>query len=251
MNPKQRRTKILEVVARDGEATVEALSARFEVSPETIRRDLAQLATSGALQKVHGGARRARLHAEGSFQQRLSEHPDAKAAIARKLAALVDPGETLFIDTGTTTLSCAEQLAAIPGLTVITNSVRIAEVLGRGAGQARVWLLGGGFAADNAQTVGPMVIEQIARFRADHAVLAVSAVDPASGAMDADFDEAQVARAMIAHATNVVVVAQGAKLGRKAAFRVCRLEDIDVLVCDDMPGDAFRAALAAAQVELA
>jgi DeoR/GlpR family transcriptional regulator of sugar metabolism len=250
MKPRQRQSRILDLVARDGEATVESLCAAFGVSAETIRRDLAQLATSGALQKVHGGARRLRLHADASFQERLAEDADAKRLIARKLAQMIGPGDTLFMDTGTTTLICAEALANVAGLTVITNSVRIAQVMARGDHPARVFLLGGAYTPDNAETAGPMVLEQVARFQADHAVLAVAAIDAVAGAMDSDFDEAQSARAMMANATNTIVVAQAAKLGRKAAFRICRLDEIDVLVCEDVPGDAFRAALDAAGVEV-
>lgn len=250
MKPRQRQTGILEVVERDGEATVEALVAAFGVSAETIRRDLAQLAESGALQKVHGGARRMRLHAEGSFDERMSQQAAAKAAIAAKLRDIVAPGETCFLDTGTTTLACAQVMAELPGLTVITNSARIAQVLTRGDGQPRVYLLGGSYAAGNGETVGPMAIEQIAQFRADHAVIGAAAIDAGAGPMDADFDEAAVARAMCAHARQIVVVADAEKIGRRAAHRICRLDEVDVLVCNETPGDAFCAALAAAGVTL-
>jgi DeoR family glycerol-3-phosphate regulon repressor len=250
MKPKQRQSHILDVVAREGEATVDALAEEFGVSAETIRRDLAQLATSGALQKVHGGARRLRLHAEGSFQERMSEDAAAKQVIAEKLVTVIEPGDTLFMDTGTTTLFCAEALAETERLTVITNSIRVAQALSRGAGRARVFLLGGSYGADNAQTSGPIALDQIERFQADHAVLSVAAVDPVAGAADADIDEAQIARRMMANATNLIIVAQAAKLGRKAAHKVCRLDEIDMLVCDTMPGDAFRAALDAAHVEI-
>jgi DeoR family glycerol-3-phosphate regulon repressor len=170
--------------------------------------------------------------------------------IAQKLAKMIAPGDTLFMDTGTTTLFCADALVNVPQLTVITNSVRIAQVMARGEHPARVFLLGGAYSSDNAETAGPMVLEQVARFQADHAVLAVAAIDAVSGATDSDFDEAQTARAMMANATNTIVVAQAAKLGRKAAFRICMLQEIDVLVCDDLPGDAFHAALDAAGVEV-
>jgi len=250
MKPKLRQSRIMDVVAREGGATVDALAEEFGVSAETIRRDLAQLAMSGALQKVHGGARRLRLHAEGSFQERMGEDAAAKQVIAQKLAALVEPGDTLFIDTGTTTLFCAEALADVERLTVITNSFRVAETLSRGAGRARVYLLGGEYAADNAQTTGVLALDQIDRFQADHAVLAVAALDPAVGAANGDFDEAQIARRMMANAAHVIVVAQAAKLGRKAAHRICRLEEIDMLVCDAVPDEAFRAALDAARVEI-
>lgn len=248
MKPKQRQVGILGVIAEAGEASVEALARRFDVSAETIRRDLAHLAETGALQKVHGGARRLRLHAEGKYRERMAQDAEAKAVIARKLAALVAPGDTLFMDTGTTTVACAEALLAVPGLTVITNALRVAQVLGQG--DARVFLLGGAYGQDNAQTLGPMAIDQIDRFQADHAVLTVSALDVAAGAMDSDPDEAQVSRAMRARARTTVVVASAAKLGRAAAFRVCRLDEIDVLVCEEAPPDAFVAALRAAGVEL-
>jgi len=249
VKPRQRQSRILDVVARDGEATVEALAASFDVSAETIRRDLATLAETGVLQKVHGGARRTRLYAEGSFQERMAEHAAAKAVIAEKLAALMEPGDTLFMDTGTTTLFAAEALVRVPRLTIITNSLRIAQVMGR-AEAGKVFLLGGHLSPDNAETLGQMSIESISRFQADYAVIGPAALDASVGAMNADHDEAQIARAMCDNARNRIVLAHGAKLGRKAAHRICRLDEIDVLICDERPGDAFAAALAAAHVDL-
>ncbi len=249
MKPAQRQGRILEVVGLRGETTVEALAEEFRVSAETIRRDLARLAGSGALMKVHGGARRMRLHSESSFQDRMEDHAEAKAVIARKLAALVVPGDTLFMDTGTTTLACAEVLAGHQRLTVVTNSLRIAQVLGKTDSHV-VYLLGGRFSSDNSQTAGAMALESVGQFQADHAILTVSALDREVGAMDADFDEAQVAREMIRHARNTIVLAHLEKLDRRAAFRVCRLDEIDVLVCDQRPDEAFAEALAARKVEV-
>jgi DeoR family glycerol-3-phosphate regulon repressor len=249
VKPRDRQTKILEIVAREGAAAVEALAAAFDVSVETIRRDLADLASTGALHKVRGGARRIRLATEGSFEERRFEAAEAKAAIARTLAGIVEPGDTLFMDTGTTTLACAEELAPGEGLTVITNSFLIAQRLGA-TGRHRVHVLGGTWAAANGETVGPHAIEQIGRFQADHAVLGVAAVDAEAGAMDADFDEAQVARAMIDRARHVIVLAHGEKFGRRAAYRVCRLDQIDVLVSDRAPDGPLAAALAEAGVEV-
>lgn len=249
MTPKQRRTEIAEMVGRTGQITVEALASAFNVSLETIRRDLGKLAETGALQKIHGGAKPLRLHAEGSFDERMAEDAGAKMAIAQKLALLIQPGETIFIDTGSTTLICAEDLAKIDGLTVITNSVRVAQVIGHNTANT-VYLLGGRFSGDNAETAGPMVIEQIRRFRADRAVLTVAAFDVDAGAMDSDFDEAQVARAMIANAHQTVVLAHASKLGLRAAFQICRLDEVDVFVCDQMPDQAVVSALDAAQCVL-
>lgn len=250
MKPRQRQAQIAEIIGQEGLASVEVLASRFDVSSETIRRDLTQLAEKGVIRKVHGGARRLRLHSEGSFQQRLTESADAKRIIARKLVDLVEPGDTIFIDTGSTTLICAEALAEIPGLTVITNSIRIAQVFGASEGGHSVYLLGGTFSADNGETVGPLVLDQIGSFQADHAILTVAALDGSVGAMDSNFDEAQVARAMIDNARHVFVVASAGKFDRKAAFKVCPLEEIDALVADIQPSPALSAALSGANVEI-
>lgn len=249
MKPGQRQARIAEIIWRQGSMSVESLATTFDVSVETIRRDLAQLAEGGVLQKVHGGARRLRLHAEGSFSERMAENAEAKRQIAAKVVDLVEPGDTLFVDTGSTTLACAETLAGVGRLTVITNSIRIAQVFGA-ANDNTVYLLGGAYGHDNGQTVGPLVIDQIREFQADHAILTVAAVEPTVGVMDASLDEAQVARAMVANARNVFVVANLTKFGRKAAFRVCRLEEIDVVVTDGRPEADHLQALQAADVEI-
>jgi DeoR family glycerol-3-phosphate regulon repressor len=249
MKPRQRQARIAEIIWRQGQMSVDDLAHTFDVSVETIRRDLGTLAEVGILQKVHGGARRMRLHAEGSFSERMAEDADAKRRIAAKVVDLVEPGDTLFVDTGTTTLACAETLAGIGRLTVITNSLRVAQVFGA-ANDNAVFLLGGAYGHDNGQTVGPLVIDQVREFQADHAILTVAGVDPAVGVMDASLDEAQVARAMVANARHVFVVANLAKFGRKAAFRVCTLEEIDVVVTDGRPDPAHEEALRLAGVEL-
>jgi DeoR family glycerol-3-phosphate regulon repressor len=250
MKPKQRQARIAEIIGQQGLASVEVLAADFDVSAETIRRDLARLAESGVVQKVHGGAKRLRLHSEGSFQQRMTENADAKQVIARKLAELVEPGDTLFIDTGSTTLTCAETLATIGGLTVITNSIHIAQAFSATDAGNSVYLLGGTFSGDNGQTVGPLVLEQIGGFQADHAILTVAALDGEVGAMDSNFDEARVARAMIDNARHVFVVANATKFQRKAAFKVCPLGMIDALVSDQEPEADLAAALLEAGVEV-
>lgn len=249
MRPGERQSRILAFVERDGEVSVPDLADQFGVSAETIRRDLSHLASTGALQKVHGGARRLRLQVEGSFEERMSERATEKAAIGEKLRKLVEPGDTCFIDTGTTTLACARALADVPDLTVITNSLHITRVFGN-ANNAQTFLLGGLYAIGNAETVGPLVIDQIAQFHADYAIIGAAALDASAGPMDADFDEACIARAMCAHTRQIIVVADSSKLGRRAAHRVCRLDEVDILISDDIPGEAFSAALAAAKVNV-
>jgi DeoR family glycerol-3-phosphate regulon repressor len=243
MKPHERQPQIEAIIRSEGEVTVETLAQRFDVSAETIRRDLGMLAELGRVQKVHGGARRPRLIREPSHDERKTTAAQAKAAIGRHLADAVEPGETLFIDTGSTTLAAADALAAIPGLTIITNSCRLADRVTQAGSEAAIFLLGGRYGADNAQTTGFSAIEQLQTFRADRAILTVAAIDPALGAMDASLDEAQIARAMIRNARTVTLLADASKFGRHAAHAVCATEDIDLVISDAELDKAHRKAL--------
>lgn len=250
MKPHERQLQIDEMIRREGEVSVDELAMRFDVSTETIRRDLSLLAEDGRVQKVHGGARRPRLIAEGSFSERLGTAATAKARIGRRLGDAVEAGETLFIDTGSTTLAAAETLAAIPGLTIITNSCRLAERLVQSGSDAAIYLLGGHYGGDNAQTTGAAALEQLRGFRADRAVITVAAIDPASGAMDASHDEAQVARAMIGNARSLTVLADATKFGRHAAFAVCTCAEIDLIISDGQLDKGHKEALTNMGVEV-
>ncbi len=247
MRPRLRQARIAELVQKQRQVTVDDLAARFETSHETIRRDLSALAETGSIQKFHGGARLPPAQAEGPFRERMTQNAAAKRAIAVKAAALFSPGDTLFIDTGSTTLMFAEEIARMSGLTVITNATRIAETLAAADNRASVFLLGGRFDGDNRETTGPTAIAQIGGFQADHAVITVGALDAQGGAMDFNFDEAEVARAMIDNADKVIVLADSTKFGRKGSFRVCPLARIQTLVTDKPPGPEMQKVLAAAK----
>lgn len=229
VRPAVRQAEICEEISQCGEVTVEALAQKFNASAETIRRDLTVLADAGQVRKIHGGARVVEPQGEGVFNARLRHAAPAKRRIAETLAGLITPHMTIFLDTGTTTLICAERLSRINNLTVITNSTRIAETIAKGRGGAEVYLLGGRYRGDNAQTVGGAVIDQIAHYRADMAILTIGAID-AQGATDFSSHEADVARAMIKASNALTVVADQSKFNRAASFKVCRLDQIDALV---------------------
>ena len=250
MKPHERQPQIEAIIRREGEVSVDMLAARFDVSSETIRRDLGALAEGGRVLKVHGGARRPRLIQEPSHEEREVTAAAAKVAIGRKLGRAVEPGETLFVDTGSTTLAAAETLAAIPGLTIITNSLRLAERMTRAGSDATIHLLGGRYGADNAQTTGASTVEQVQAFRADRAVLTVAAIDADQGAMDASLEEAQIARAMIRNARQLTVLADAGKFAQYAAYAVCPAGDIDLIISDGQLGSSQREALTNKGVEI-
>lgn len=235
MRPYLRRERIEQVVRERERVTVDALAELLGASRETIRRDLTDLAERGRVRKVHGGATVAEVRlperdVEGSFHSRLAENAEAKRTIARRAIQLFQPGDTLFVDTGTTTLWFAEELASATGLTVITNSSAIAALAARGPSNT-TFLIGGEYRADGTENLGPLAVEQIGQFHAIHAVLAIGSVEPA-GIFDFDVREADVARAMIAQARSVTVLADASKFGRGGLIKVAPLDAVTRIVAD-------------------
>jgi len=250
MTPRERKSKIVNIIRQRTRVTVEELAHSLNISRETIRRDLTELARLGKVQKFHGGASLPIMTGEGPFRDRMGENIDEKVRIATEAVKLVTPGETLFIDTGSTTLYFAEQLTAISDLTVITNSAEIARAMSLSTANANIFLLGGEFKGDNRQTIGTMAISQIRSFRAHHAILTIGALDSRTGIMDFCINEAQIAKAMIEQAESVTILADTSKFGRIASFEVCCLEQVTHLVCDHGPDDALKSVLIEAGVNV-
>ncbi|GEO87611.1 MULTISPECIES: DeoR/GlpR family DNA-binding transcription regulator [Alphaproteobacteria] len=253
MQPSERREKIVALLGRTGEMAVEALAEALDVSRETVRRDLTRLDAAGRLRKFHGGARpmtvpAASLEKEGPFAQRLAQNAEAKRKLARAACRLFKPGDSLFIDTGSTTVALAEALAGLDGLVVVTNSPRIAATLAVNPSHT-LFLIGGAYSADAGESLGPLALEQVGKFRARHAVLTAGALD-GSSVMDFDLQEAEMAKAMIERADLVTVLADHSKFDRRAVFEVAPLSRVDTLVTDAHPSEAMTRALTAANVRI-
>jgi len=210
---------------------------------------LGVLSNAGKLQRTHGGAILASGKGEGSFRQRMGENVAAKRLIAQKASALVSPGDTLFVDAGSTTLMLAEELAYVDQLTIITNSTQITKILG-GQNSTRLFLIGGAYNGENSASYGQMAISQLARFRANFAFSTVGAIDIFGGAMDFDLQEAELARSMFARAEQTVVLADESKFNRVAPFEVAPFSEIDLVVTDSQPDEALYDALRAESVKL-
>jgi len=249
MIPEQRRDAILEMARQISELKVEDIAARFGVSRETVRRDLARLDARGLLRRVHGGAHPPQTGAEAPFHRRLIENADAKARIGQAAARLFQDGDTLMIDTGSTTQALAAELAD-RRLMIITNSVEVAREAHRPGSLARIHLVGGEYRGETGEMLGSVALDQIGRYRADHAVLTVGAIDVQGGFMDFDVEEAMVARAMIRQSEQVTVVADHSKFGRVAMAQVCPLDGVFRLVTDREPDPVTAEALRAAGVEI-
>lgn len=249
MKPSNRQLLILDILHQQGQVKVQQLASHFGISAETIRRDLNALSISGRLLKTHGGGVIPQLIGEGPYQQRMRENVTAKRQIAKKASQLILPGQSLFIDTGSTTLAFAEELSAIEGLTIITNSADIAKVVDS-MNKSQVFLVGGKYCVDNRQTIGSLAISQISQFRANHAILTLAGIHAEAGITDFNINEAHIARAMIQYADNIIVLADSTKLGQIAPFEVSRLEQVDCLVCNGKIDAAMEKALTATNIKV-
>lgn len=229
--------------------SVAEIAERVSTSQETIRRDLTALAAQNLIRKFHGGATLPPIRKENPFDVRMGEMAAQKRQIAMLAGTLPAEGDSLFIDTGSTTIAFAEELALRSRLTVVTNSPAIASRLSRASGFTSVFLLGGKLHAEVDETVGLLCIEQIKRFRTTHAFLTIGALQP-EGIMNFDVDEAEVARSMVAQAEQVTLLADSSKFSRTALFEVAPLQAAHRLVTDAPPPPHLAAALERAEVEV-
>lgn len=237
MHQSARQAAILRNLDLHGSCTVAGLATQFEVSDETIRRDIKVMANKGLVERVHGGAVQPDLFREPDFQKRLNRNAEAKKAIARAAAAQVRDGDSLMLDTGSTTAYLARALTQRSDLMVVTNCAEIARTLAT-SGRNKVYLAGGEFRADDTASFGPAATRFVERFRVRHAVLSIGAIAADDGFMDFHLSEAEFSRAVIARATRVMVVADHTKFAAQAPVRVCGFAEVGALITDQAPPPA-------------
>lgn len=247
---KARHSMIMERIAHEGRATVIDLADALGASRETVRRDLTSLAERGLLRKVHGGAVRLQAALEDPFRARLDSNRDSKRRIGERAAELFTSGDSLLIDSGSTTILFAEALASKTGITVVTNSQLVAQAASKGPGKNSVFLLGGQYHHEGAETLGPMTNDQIQMLSTDHVVLTVGAVDAGGRFMDFIADAAYTARAMMARARQVTVLVDSSKLEKAALFQVCTASQVSRVVTDAPPPPALMNSFRAAGVDV-
>lgn len=236
---KQRQQTILDQLRRGQELTVEALAQEFHVSPITIRRDLDALAADGPITRTHGGAVLSRAGViEFAFLNRAQDHQAQKQALARRVAEVVQPGMTVVLDTGTTTLEVARAIAGTPDLRVLTSSLAIASAL-QAQDNLDLVLLGGSVRHQSPDLSGPLTEDNLRLFRPDLAILGADAVDR-DGAYTSDLGVAGISRAMIAVARESWLVVDSSKFTRRAFVQFADWGQIAHLVTDTALSDEDR-----------
>ena len=251
MMPTQRRQAILAEVRKASAVSAEGLAEMFDVSVETIRRDLRGLRDQGLLERVYGGAL-AVQSTEGTFAARSTRHYDRKRAIAALAASLVEPQDTIVIDIGTTALEVARTLPADFCGRVLTNSVPVAMELSA-RDQVELLLSGGQVRSGDAACYGAQADAFFAQVYADKAFLGSGGVHAQAGLTDYYPHEVAARRVMIAHAGASYVLADSSKLGKVAVHRVCALTQVTAVITNadnSLTGAEAAGALAAAGCDM-
>lgn len=231
--PAGRAQAVLALLHEHGRVASSDLAARFGVSEDSIRRDLRELAHQGLCRKVYGGAIR-NTPTYAGFQQRIQSGGPERAALASAVCALLQEGQLIFLDAGSTNLAIAQALPEDAGLTLVTNAPQLAIAAGQRRG-VRVQLIGGSFAAGTGGVVGAEALAQLQRLRMDVCVPGACAVDAGSGIWAVDAEEAALKRLAVQNSSRVIIAASAGKLGSEGNYHVATLAEIDDLV---LPGGA-------------
>ena len=237
-NLSQRQREVLDIARALGTVMVDSLSQRFEVTSQTIRRDLNQLCRLRLLQRIHGGAVLTDGGSNLGYAARLRFAVSGKAAIGRRAAALIPNDASLFVNIGTTTEQVVRNFSGHVGLTVITNNLNVVNTL-LPFQTIEVMTAGGIVRREDGGIVGDAAVDFIEQFKVDYAVIGTSAIEEDGTFLDYDPREVRVAKAIIENARSVVLVADGTKFQRSAPVRIGNVSQIDYFVTDVAPPAPF------------
>ena len=216
------------------------LSKQYGVTEETIRRDLEKLEREGLAQRTYGGAVLAQnLAAEPPYRMRAETHKAQKLIIANKIAAMIEPKETLLLDASSTCVLIAKKLKKRGKLTIITNSV---EILMECADAENLTLIstGGNLRGNSLSLIGQLPIKTLSQFTVDRAILSCKGLDFTKGTTESNLAEAEIKRAMAANAQQVILAADNSKFGRISFAQSLDFAQIHCVVSDTIPGDWMR-----------
>jgi len=227
----ERRHRILEILRHQGRATVDDLATRFATSQVTIRADLATLEAAGALERTHGGALLRREDDDQPITVKQTLHHAEKLRIAQAAVSLIKEGETIILDSGTTTAEIAKQIRRIDvqSINVITNALNIATLLAD-VPAVRLIMPGGILRPESNSFSGHMAEAALANLQADRLFLGADGLDPERGVMTPHLPEAQLNAQMIAISRQVIVVADSSKLMRRNISLIARTEQLHMLI---------------------
>jgi DeoR family glycerol-3-phosphate regulon repressor len=232
-----RQSEILEIARNEGRVGVEALAERFNVSLQTIRRDLTDLADAGHLERVHGGAVIRTGVVNFAYEERRRMNEAAKAAIGRACAQAIPDNSSIILNLGTTTEAVARELLGHRNITVVTNNINVANILLANE-SCEILVAGGNLRRSDGGLVGDLTADFIREFKVDFAVIGASGLDADGDLLDYDLAEVRVSRTILRQARTKFLVTDASKLARSAPVRLASLSELDRVFIDaPLPGD--------------
>ncbi|MGF7006914.1 DeoR/GlpR family DNA-binding transcription regulator [Aminobacter sp. BE322] len=244
-----RQSEIVQMAKDNGRVLVDDLAAHFQVTPQTIRKDLNDLCDQRLLSRVHGGA----LFPSGienlEYEARRKIAADEKDAIGQAAARIIPDNASLFVNIGTTTEAVGKALLDHKGLMVITNNINVANRM-RVYPSMEVVIAGGVVRGSDGGIVGEAAVDFIKQFKVDYAVIGASAIDHDGALLDFDFREVKVAQAIIANARHVILVSDSTKFERTAPVRIAHLSQMDSFITDRCELPSIRRICAESDVQL-
>lgn len=234
-----RQQEILEIARGQSRVTVDELVERFDVTPQTIRKDLNELCDAKALSRVHGGAVLSSGVANVGYEQRRTIAADEKQLIGALCAAQIPNNASLFINIGTTTEAVARALTNHRDLLVITNNLNVANILVQNS-SCEVIIAGGVLRRADGGIIGEATADFVNQFKVDYAVIGASAIDEDGALLDYDYREVRVAQAIIENARHTYLVADKMKLERSAPVRIAHISQMTAFFTDEMVSNKLR-----------
>lgn len=249
----QRRARIIELLDQHGAVKVSQLVEELGVSDMTVRRDIETLSEQGLVERVHGGAVAndgSRRTEEPGFTVKSALMTAQKHAIAEAAAALVEPGSAIGISAGTTTYELARAVRSMPDLTVVTNSVPVAQLLHESGTPGQTIVLTGGVRTPSDALVGPVAVGALRNLHVDRLFLGAHGVDVSAGLTTPNLVEAETNRALVACARRVCVLVDSTKWGVVGLSTFLDLDRVDTFVTDDSLSTRARRVLSESVGEL-
>lgn len=234
MKQTQRHDAIIELVRRQGYVSTEELVEHFAVSPQTIRRDLNDLAEGNKIHRHHGGAALPSSSVNTAYQERKIMWSAEKARIAQRVASQIPDGATLFIDIGTTPEAVAHALLNHKNLRVVTNNLNVATLL-NAKEDFNLILAGGEVRTRDGGIIGEATLDFISQFRLDYGILGISGIDMDGSLLEFDYHEVRTKRAIIDNSRCVMLVTDHSKFGRNAMVNLGKMSLVNFLFTDKLP----------------
>ncbi|GAA3014726.1 DeoR/GlpR family DNA-binding transcription regulator [Tetragenococcus solitarius] len=225
----KRKDKILNIIREKKSVRILDLSKQLKVSRETVRKDINEMEQEGLLKKTYGGAVFDEANVETDYERRKSENQEEKRLIAERAFQFIEPGDTIYLDYGTSTYALAQKLVDFEDLTVVTNSIPIVNLLIRTPG-IQLIILGGNVRKNEDSLFGTFGLNNAKNIFIDIGFFGCAGVSPNSGLTNYHMGEIEISKKMVHHSSTAILLADETKFGKSALYKTVELEDLDIII---------------------